>query len=165
MMNLPTPARRYQRWLLAALAMLCMGAASAAGGVELSAAVFQQLEVKAADGSTATKTVPTTTVVPGTKVTYVVTYRNTGAEPAEAVTINNPVPAELVYVAAAGDRAVDAVSVDGGTQYGALAELTVTGEDGQSRPAQATDVTHLRWVLGTLPAGAEGTVSFVAQVK
>lgn len=165
MMNPRSPTRRYQRWLLAGLAMLCAGVATAAGGVELDAKVFQQVEVKAADGSASLKTVPAATVVPGSEVTYVVTYRNTGAEPADAVTIDNPVPAELVYVASAGDRAIDAVSVDGGSQYGVLAELTVTGEDGQPRPAQAADVTHLRWVLGSLPAGAEGTVSYVAKVK
>ncbi|WP_228064347.1 DUF11 domain-containing protein [Novilysobacter avium] len=165
MMNPRSTARRYQGWLLAGMAMLSMGTAAAAGGVELNAQVFQQVEVKNADGSITLKAEPANSVVPGSEVTYVVTYRNTGATAADAVKIDNPVPADLVYVASAGDRAVDAVSVDGGTQYGVLAGLTVVGQDGQSRPAQAADVTHLRWVLGRLVAGAEGTVSFVARVK
>ncbi len=160
-----SPMRRYHCWLLAGIALFWVGAAAAAGGVELNAQVFQQVEVKAADGSVALEAMPAATVVPGSEVTYVVTYRNSGSVPADAVTIDNPVPADLVYVASAGDRAVDAVSVDGGKQYGVLAGLTVDGEDGQSRPAQAGDVTHLRWVLGSLAAGAEGTVSFVAKVK
>ncbi|WP_222565182.1 DUF11 domain-containing protein [Novilysobacter antarcticus] len=165
MMTPRTPARRYQGWLLAGIAMLCVGTAAAAGGVELNAKVFQQVELRNADGSITLKAVPANVVIPGTEVTYVVTYRNTGATSADAVKIDNPVPTDLIYVASAGDRAVDAVSVDGGKQYGVLAGLTVVGEDDQSRPAQAGDVTHLRWVLGSLPAGAEGTVSFVAKVK
>ena len=160
-----SPMRRYQCWLLAGIAMLCAGAAAAAGGVELNAQVFQQVEVKAADGSVSLKVMPVTNVVPGSEVTYVVTYRNNGTAPADAVTIDNPVPEDLLYVASAGNRAVDSVSVDGGKQYGVLAGLTVVGEDGQSRPAQAGDVTHLRWELGSLAAGAEGSISFVAKVK
>lgn len=164
MMNTRKSIRPTRRWLLAGMAMLCIGAVHAQG-VELTNEVFQQTEVQAADGSTFMKTVPATTIVPGTEVIYVITYRNTGDQAADEVTIDNPVPAELDFVASAGERALDAVSVDGGTQYGALTELTVVGEDGASRPAQAADVTHLRWVLGTLEAGAEGKVSFVARVK
>ena len=46
-----------------------------------------------------------------------------------------------------------------------LAELTVAGPDGEPRPAQPSDVTHLRWVLPALPAGGEGAVSFRARVR
>jgi hypothetical protein len=40
------------------------------------------------------------------------------------------------------------VSVDAGKSWGPLAKLTVRGADGAPRPAQGSDVTHLRWKLG-----------------
>lgn len=155
---------RHRRWLLAGAAMLCLGAVNAAG-LEVNGAAFQQIQVKAADGSTFMKTVPVATVVPGTEVTYVITYRNSGEQPAADVVIDNPVPAELEYIGTADGLAVDSVSVDGGQQYGTLSELTVTADDGALRPAQTVDVTHLRWTLETLAPGAEGKLTFVAKVK
>ena len=151
---------------LAASAFLWFGAAHAAGGLQLSNQVFQEVEVIGADGKPERKTVPAATVVPGTEVFYVITYRNTGDQPADKVAITNPVPAELEYVAVLGPAPANQVSVDGGRQYGALASLSVTGADGKPRPAQAADVTHVRWVLGTtLPPGDGGKVSFKARLK
>ena len=151
---------------LAASAFLWFGAAHAAGGLQLDNQVFQEIEVIGADGKLEHKTVPAATVVPGTEVFYVITYRNTGDQPADHVAITNPVPAELEYVAVLGPAPVNQVSVDGGKQYGALASLSVTDANGKSRPAQAADVTHVRWMLNTaLQPGAGGAVSFKARLK
>ncbi|MGQ0430759.1 MAG: hypothetical protein ACT4UQ_12575, partial [Gammaproteobacteria bacterium] len=106
------------------------------------------------------------TVVPGTEVFYVITYRNVGDQPADGVAITNPVPVELEYVAALGLGPANQVSVDGGKHYGALAGLSVTDADGKSRPAQAADVTHVRWMLASaLRPGDGGRVSFKARLK
>ena len=105
---------------LAASALLWFGAAHAAGGLQLSNQVFQEIEVIGADGKPERKTVPAATVVPGTEVFYVITYRNTGDQPADNIAITNPVPAELEYVSVLGPAPANQVSVDGGKQYGAV---------------------------------------------
>ncbi len=151
---------------LAASAFLWLGTAHATGALQLSNQVFQEIEVIGADGKPERQTVPAATVVPGTEVFYVITYRNTGDQPADKVAITNAMPAELEYVAVLGPAPANQVSVDGGKQYGALASLSVTGADGKPRPAQAADVTHVRWVLGTaLPPGDGGKVSFKARLR
>jgi len=105
-------------------------------------------------------------VVPGTEVFYVIRYRNTGDQPADKVAITNPVPAELEYVSVLGPGPANQISVDGGKQYGALSSLSVTGADGKSRPAEAADVTHVRWMLNAaLAPGEGGSVSFKARLK
>ena len=151
---------------LAASTLFWLGAAHAAGGVQLTNQVFQEIEVIGADGKPERKTVPATTVVPGTEVSYVIAYRNTGDKPADNVAITNPVPAALEYVAVLGPAPANEVSVDGGKQFGPLTSLSVTDADGKSRPAQAADVTHVRWILSTaLQPGEGGTVSFKARLR
>lgn len=136
--------------------------------LELTTQVLQEIETRGKDGKSRKQMVPATKVVPGTEVTYVITYRNNGAQPAEKVVINNPVPRELSYRgnSAAGKNAKFEVSVDGGATYGVLPSLRVTGADGKPRPAQPADVTHLRWTLArAVPPGAEGTVRYRAVLK
>ena len=156
---------RTGRWALGAALVLSAGAALAAGRLELENTVFQEIEVQTDDGRTEIRQVPATRVVPGTEVIYGIDYGNVGDGPVENVAITNPIPDELVFVDGDGAVPVTAVSVDDGAQYGDLAELTVAGPDGEPRPAQPSDVTHLRWVLPALPAGGEGAVSFRARVR
>lgn len=155
---------RTARWALGAAVLLCVGLAQAQG-LELTNEVFQEVQVTNPDGTVETRTAPVRTVVPGTRVIYVINYRNAGDALAENVTITNPVPVALVYEGVEGPIPVTEVSVDGGSEYGNLADLTVPGPDGEPRPASETDVTHLRWIVPRLAAGAEGTVSFAARVK
>ena len=152
--------------IVAVTAFFWLGAAQAAGGLQLSNQVFQVVDIKTADGRTERKTVPAATVVPGTEVLYVISYRNAGDKPAESIAITNPVPAELEYVAALGPGPASQVSVDGGANYGALTSFTVTGADGEPRAAQAADVTHVRWTLNTAVTPGDGSsVSFKARLK
>lgn len=152
-------------WVLGAAVLLCAGVANAAGKLEVTNAVFQEIEVKAEDGRVERRQVPATRVIPGTEVIYVISYRNAGDGPVANVAITNPVPAELRYVDSAGPVQVSEVSVDAGETYGDLAELSVPGPDGQPRAAEPADVTHLRWSLPALAAGSEGAVSFKARVR
>lgn len=156
---------RTARWALGAAVLLLFAGLAQAQGLELTNEVFQEIQVTNPDGTVETRTAPVKTVVPGTRVIYVINYRNTGTAPAENVTITNPVPAALVYEGIEGPVDVTDVSVDGGAAYGALATLTVPGPDGEPRPALESDVTHLRWVLPQLAPGAEGSVSFAARVE
>lgn len=156
---------RSARWAIALVALLCMGAAQSQSGgpLQISNAVFQNIEVKAPDGTVSTKRVPATTVVPGGVVVYEISVSNTGDQVATEIAIDNPLPAQVVFVDAATEPTV--VSVDGGTTFDELAELTVPGPDGRSRAAQPSDITNLRWIIDSLAPGATGTLTFQARVK
>lgn len=153
-----------------ALALLLLAArpALAEDTLQLTNAVFQEVEVTGAGGKKEKKLVPAAKVTPGTEVTYVITYRNVGTQVAEKVVIRNPLPKELAYKggASSGKGTKFEVSVDGGISYGVLAGLKVTGADGKPRPAQAADVTDLRWTLAAaVPPGKEGAVRYKAVLK
>jgi len=133
-----------------------------ASPIQITNAVFQEVEVKAADGTVDKKLVPATAVVPGGEVVYEITYQNSGSDTATDVVINNPLPEELSYVGSS--VRVDAFSVDGGKTFGKLADLKVETADGP-RAAEAADVTNLRWIVDSLAPGAKGVVGFRARVK
>jgi len=149
-------------WLLVASAP-----AAAENGLELHNQVFQEVDVTDAQGKTQRERVPAAKVVPGTEVIYVITYRNAGKDPATNVVISNPIPTELAYQPELGAASTaPEVSVDAGKNWGALASLTVKGDDGKPRAAQGTDVTHVRWkIREPVRAGQEGSVSYRAVLE
>jgi uncharacterized repeat protein (TIGR01451 family) len=149
-------------------ALLSAPVAALAAGLELKSEAFQDITVKGKDGKVQKKRQAVTTAVPGAEIIYVISYRNAGTQPASDVVINNPIPAEMQYVAGSADGAGTRaeVSVDGGKQFGALEALQVKGADGKPRSARNEDVTHLRWtVLGAIAPGKNGSVSYRALVK
>lgn len=150
--------------LIAGLAASGSGSAQDGGALEVTNAVYQEIEVKAADGRVEKQLVPATKVIPGSDVIYEIAYRNRGKDTAKDVAIGSPVSSALTYVGEVGAPPA-AVSVDGGETFGELSRLVVTAEDGRSRPARTSDVTHVRWVIPTVMAGAQGKVSFRARVK
>lgn len=133
------------------------------GALKITNAVFQEVEVKAPDGKVTKRLLPAAKVVPGAEVVYEIAYRNDGRQAATDVAINNPLPRELVFVAA--ERSPTSVSVDGGETFGQLSELTVTDAEGRTRAAQASDVTDLQWIVANLAPGASGKVVYRALVK
>jgi uncharacterized repeat protein (TIGR01451 family) len=102
-------------------------------------------------------------VVPGDKLVFSTQYHNHGASPVDSFVVTNPLPAGVAYVAEGGENAT--VSVDGGKSWGALSTLAVADGKGGSRPAQATDVTHVRWSVPVIAPGASGSVSYHAIVR
>lgn len=150
--------------LLALFALLLPVAAQAAGSVSLVSEVFVERTETNADGRSVTTRAEPDMVVPGDNLVFVLNYRNDGAEPATDLVLTNPVPDSVSF--SGTDDASAVVSVDGGKTWGALAALTVAGADGASRPAQAADVTHIRWVLSQpVPQGGAGELSFRGVVK
>lgn len=143
------------------------GAAEAAPKLEVSNKAYQEIVTQQPDGRVEKKTVPVSTVVPGTEVLYVVTVRNVGDEPAGGIVVNNPVPAEMIYRnALSAANAPNQVSVDGGQQWGSLDKLTKSGADGKSRPAENGDVTHVRWTLAySIKPGEEGSFTYRAALR
>lgn len=153
------------RVLLGALLVL---PALAQAELTLKSEALQELSIKGKDGKVQKKRQAVTTATPGAEIIYVITYRNTGTQPANAVVVNNPVPAGMRFQAGSAEGAGtrNEVSVDGGKQYGALETLRIKNPDGTLRPARGEDVTHVRWtVLGAVPAGKDGSVSYRAVVK
>ena len=132
-------------------------------------------------GKTATKLVDPATVkvIPGEKLLFINTYRNTGDSAVTGFVVNNPVHSAVALIEVVEDWAL--VSVDGGTNFGKLSELSVTemvtaaAEEGAeetaapvqtTRPAVASDVTHIRWVLASpIAPGASGELRFRGVVK
>lgn len=100
-------------------------------------------------------------VIPGDRLAFTTRYVNTSPETVEDFVITNPLPA-AVALAETGDFAV---SVNGGTAFDRLENLSVTLEDGATRPAELTDVTHIRWTLARLEPGANGSVQYFAVIR
>jgi len=145
-------------------ALLAPAAAFAANQVTLESQIQVEREVRNEDGTTRTVLEPTNKVTPGDRLLFTVSYRNVGAEAAADFVVTNPLPSAVTYVGA--DSPEPTVSVDGGASWGSLATLNVKQEDGTTRPAAASDVTHVRWVFNdTIPAGASGKLSFRGVVK
>ncbi|HNP63882.1 MAG TPA: hypothetical protein PKH39_08070 [Woeseiaceae bacterium] len=130
--------------------------------------VVQKQEVFVNDnGESDTRLVAADVVVPGETVFYTITFTNVSDEVADNVVITNPIAADLVYVEGSGfgPGADLQFSVDGGETFAAAEQLTVT-EDGETRAAEASDYTHVRWVLrNNLDAGAQATARFAAVLE
>jgi uncharacterized repeat protein (TIGR01451 family) len=153
--------------LLVVTVLAAAPAAFAADTMKLTNEVFQEIDATGPNGEPIKKIVPAAKVVPGTEVIYVITYKNHGTEPAEDVVISNPIAAELAYKndTANGEGAMVELSADKGETWGRLADLLVR-ERGKIRPAQAGDVTNIRWTIeGAVPPGGEGQVSFRAVLR
>lgn len=132
-------------------------------------------------GKTVTKLVDPATVkvIPGDKLLFINTYRNTGDSAVTGFVVNNPVHSAVALIEVVEDWAL--VSVDGGKNFGKLSDLSVTEtvaaapeEDADetaapvqtTRPAVASDVTHIRWVLASpIAPGASGELRFRGVVK
>lgn len=131
--------------------------------IELSGDVKHAKEIVAADGSITTELVAPEKVVPGDRLVFSTSYRNTGAEPVENFVVTNPLPAAVILAPDADPGLT--VSVDGGKTWGLLADLTVTQADGTARPADQTDVTHIRWTLATVAPGEAGRLEYPAIIR
>ena len=101
-------------------------------------------------GEAETELVVASTVVPGERVVYTITFQNISDEPAENVVITNPISGELTYIdgSAFGPGTDIQFSVDGGQTFSSRDELTVT-EDGETRPAGTVSSSRLEnvWVI------------------
>lgn len=102
-------------------------------------------------------------VVPGDTLLFSTAYRNTAATAVDAFVVTNPIPAAVSL--APTSAATLQVSVDGGKGWGSLASLRVADGKGGLRPAQANDVSHVRWTLSLIAPGAGGKLEYYAIVR
>lgn len=132
--------------------------------VALENKVFVESFVTAKDGTMDRQLKPATTVVPGDRLVYVISYRNNGKKPSSDVVVTNPISPTVEFI---GEETAGAeMSTDGGKTYGQLAQMRMRNPDGSQRAARRSDVTHLRWRIAEAVApGASGQVSFKARLK
>lgn len=148
----------------AALMLLFAGgvARAASPGVDLRSEVLLERTTREGD-AVRTELVEPAVVVPGDALQFVTAFANGTGQAVTRFVVTNPVPgAVTIDPAILGTLTV---SVDGGRTWGALARLQVPDAQGGLRPAQAGDVTHVRWVIPRIEAGATGTVSYRAIVR
>ena len=143
-------------WTSAAAAAAAPGAVVLRGDVKLETTVVE-------NGVEKTVLATPKVVVPGNRLVFSTSYRNQDASPVQNFVVTNPVPAGIAVSPASATGLI--VSVDGGKVWGTLAALTVTDAKGVATPAQATDITHVRWTLATIAPGAGGAVSYHAIVR
>lgn len=151
--------------IAALLASLSGGvAAFAATPLQLSSDVFVERQVVRVDGSKTVVLEPPSLVTPGDNLVFVVKYKNVGNATASNFVVTNPLPAAVTFNGTSDG--LEVVSIDGGKSWGFLTNLRVTKADGTARPAQRSDVTHIKWNLNQpLTAGAEGKLIFRGIVK
>lgn len=118
-------------------------------------------------------------VIPGDRLIFTNSYRNTGAIPVTGFVVNNPVHPAVSFAEVSESWAL--VSVDGGNSFGKLTDLTVSvspeklvegetsgeaTETTTTRAAQPSDVTHIRWTFTkAIASGASGKLKFRGVVK
>lgn len=137
---------------------------AAANPVALSNDVFVERVSTDADGKRKVTLEAPKVVLPGDRLLFVLNYRNASPKAADKFVVTNPMPSAVQFAEQADDVAV--VSVDGGKNWGTLAQLRVADADGTTRPARSDDVTHIRWAFNQpIPAGASGKLMFRGVVK
>ncbi|TPW09577.1 MAG: hypothetical protein FD129_2158, partial [bacterium] len=92
---------------------------------------------------------------PGEVMVYTVTYRNLGNASITDVKIFDAIPFNTQYVALSRTGSNWRFSTDNGATYGS----------NETEPGTPTSATNIRWDIGTLAAGATGTVSFKVTIK
>lgn len=155
-------------WNLAVLAVLALAAPLTGAHAQGAQPVELKGEVKldklvTEEGKSRHELVAPEVVVPGDHLVFSTSYRNTSAETIKDFVVTNPLPAGVML--ASDDAASLDVSVDGGKTWGKLAQLSVAPENGAARPAQPSDVTHIRWTIPAIKPGQQGTLTYLAIVR
>jgi len=138
---------------------------------ELKVSVSAEKEVAINEsGEMRIERVPARNIQPGDEIIYTITFLNAGDEAASNVVIEDPVPANGIYIAGSNiaPGAETSFSIDGGTNFAAPGSLTYeirTADGVQERMAEPSKYTHIRWVLDEITAGESGHTSFRVRVK
>lgn len=149
----------------AVLAVSLIGMAQA--NVSISASSYQEKTKLSEDGQKVKAWVKADKVVPGTVIRYVNALKNSGNKLATKLVVDNPIPENMIYV---GDSASCQTgcslfySVDGGKHY-KKPEALFVGLGEERHVAEASEYTHIRWIVERLDAVSQSTVEFKAQLK
>ena len=152
--------------ILMSVLLLVNQAASAvqeSGPIQLTSNAEVEIIKTDANGKQSIKRELATEVVPGKDVIYTLTFRNVGTTSGNDIVINNPIPEHTVYKSgsASGTDTRISFSVDGGQNFAPPEQLTVTGANGNTRTAKASDYTTIRWqYTKPLQPGNKSSVEF-----
>lgn len=111
---------------------------------------------------------PARLLQPGEIAIYTNAFTNNGTEPADGLTIKNPVPENTEYLrGSATETGADLTfSIDGGKSYARPDELMLPDGKGGMRQAEPKEYTDIRWQMQeSLAPGATGIVEFRVRVK
>lgn len=151
-----------------AFAIIAIPAVAFSQGIEVTNEALLEIRRLADDGTVKVEYVAPDKVVPGDAILYRITYANTGMQPADGVVVVSQIPDSLIITEGSAEAAGTRTqySVDGGKTYADRDDLYVTDADGKKRPAEAGDLTNVRWtVLQPLGGGLQAGVSYRAVVK
>ena len=155
------------KYVMSVFLILAAIAAHAQGHLDVRTTVQKEEVIVNEAGEAETRLVPAEVVIPGESVIYTITFTNISDQPADNVVITNPIAEDLMYLdgSAFGPGMDIEFSVDGGATFAAASDLTVV-EDDETRQANASDFTHVRWVMqNDLQAGAQGIARFAAVLE
>ncbi|MEO1573406.1 MAG: hypothetical protein AAFU65_00415 [Pseudomonadota bacterium] len=151
--------------MIAAAALTLLALPTIASPIVVQTVAEKEVRTVNADGDVKTTMQPAEAVVPGDEVVYTVTFANEGDEPATNIVVTDPVPEQMRYVenSAFGPGTEITFSVDGGKTFAARDDLAVSDARGNTRPARASDLTHIRWGFRqVLAPGERGYARFKA---
>jgi len=148
-----------QKSLIIGLVLACTGTSlSAQNAVQLSRAVFVERFSADFGGNTIERA---TEFRKGETVVFVVEWQTAPTDSPFAV--SSPIPKTLQYRGSSHDA--QAVSVDGGRNWGTIGALTISDQYGL-RLASPEDVTHLRWTISAnTAANGNGQFTYSAIVR
>jgi uncharacterized repeat protein (TIGR01451 family) len=145
------------------LANQAVSAVQESGPIQLSSNAEVEVIKTDANGKQSIKRELATEVVPGKDVIYTLTFENVGTSSGNDIVINNPIPEHTVYKtgSASGTDTRISFSVDGGQNFASPEQLTVTGADGNTHTAKASEYTTIRWqYTKPLQPGKKSSVEF-----
>ncbi len=107
-------------------------------------------------------------MTPGDTVRYSIDYYNDDDKPAEQIVLMTAVPPQIEFFEGSADKTdvLTVYSADGGKSFAARDELVVIDAEGNQTPAQAAELTHIRWtILVPVDPDTGGTLSFSGRLK
>jgi len=149
----------------AAVALTAQETAGPPRALVVSSTLERIVAPPAGDTAASARIAPGTVASPADQLILTVRFTNAGDDVIDSIRITSPVPADVQYVphSASGPGSEVLFSVDSGRSFGRPDELTLAAPDGGVRDADASDYTHVRWVLrAPLDAGATGIARFRA---
>jgi len=153
---------------LALIAATSLMASASASALTAQQSVEKEVVVQMPDGTEQVTREAAELVTPGERIVYSLNFTNDDAAPASDIVLTMPVPSAIKYMEGSATEAGAKVvySADGGQTFASRTGLRKLGLDGNTRTANAEDITHIRWtVAGPVAVGERGVLSFKGILK
>ena len=137
-------------------------------GIEVSNQALKEVIEINDEGVAVTSYIAADLVLPSDIIMYSIRVTNTGELDAENIVLVSQIPANLLFIegSAFSDHFNTVFSINFGESFLPRDELIIINEDGTERPAEARDLTNIRWTMISATASGESRrVSFRAIVK